>query len=94
MRLESSTDCLLLCRPQEPDDEEQRQVQDTRSKYRRRLSSDSESDAKSRRSRSGKLRKTKGRAGREDDAPDDLLPAGEHVVDRPAACGRQVCSVW
>lgn len=42
----------------------------------------------SRRSRSGKLRK-KGRAGREDDAPDDLLPAGERVVDKAAAltCG-------
>ncbi|KAL0028702.1 hypothetical protein WJX79_000762 [Trebouxia sp. C0005] len=63
-------------RPQEPDDEEQLQVQDRRSKYRRRLSSDSETDTMSRRSRSGKLRK-KGRAGREDDAPDDLLPAGE-----------------
>jgi len=29
LKLASATDCLLLCRPQEPDDEEQRQLQDT-----------------------------------------------------------------
>ncbi|DBA83915.1 TPA: hypothetical protein ACH3X1_006417 [Trebouxia sp. C0004] len=67
-------------RPQEPDDEEQQQVQDPRSKYRRRLSSDSESDTRSRRSRSGKLSKKQGRAGREDDVSDELLPAGEEAA--------------